>query len=905
MGKKIFILLILCSISIVHKGQIIADHTIVDRYDDIPQYYIDEIKKMWVSYAGESHAIGIRDGMDLLEILDPTYQVTTIESGEPTAYSTQYLRFNGATWGDFTYNDRWRHQYGEEDWWTNATALSRTKAGITYVHNYGLELTAFGFAWCYDDSQTGSISASVDPVYGCHWYGRSLESPSGSGNWGLDAADNAITGNAVSLDTYLSATQEYIDYCKAQGYNTKIFFSTGPVEPTYYKGEAGYQASLKHQRIRDYVLADPTRILFDYADILCYDDGSNVMATDTWNGRTYPVITITNYGDASIGHIGEAGVIRIAKAMWWMLARIAGWDGGADIPSGTWLGLTTDWHDDANWPLLIPTITTDVIISASASNQPYIFDSPTAICKNLTINTGASLTIEAGQTLTVNGNLSNSGTLNLESEFSDEEPVGLTVNGSLIVIGSSTGNVTYKRLLRPKTTGGDRHFFSSPVGSQLISGFTAANNSDISQVGSVYQIWEWNEVTGTWPIVSAGNFIPGKGYNLSQSTGGDGLFAFTGSVVKSAAFTATSPYLSGYVARATAYDYGLNNPNPIWATPRSWTNYGGGGWNLMGNPFTSAMEVAVFISTNAGKFDPYYEALYIYDGVNDKYEYAAASIPGFPQSGSLGSVVQAGQGFFVLALYNNIVFNFNSTMQVHNSTVALLKSAAVEEPWPGLQLKVNYGSNEGITSIVYNSEMTAGLDPGYDVGQFSAGPDVEIYTALVLKENSVNFARQALPVTDCDKIIVPVGIDSEKGGEVTFSAYSVPLASYKFWLEDLKTGIFTDLSSNSYTATLPANTFGTGRFFIYASTNIPTAVTEPPEAPEIRVWTYNDKVIIKGFVSEKATCEVYDLQGQKVLISRLTDGELNIVDLVSISRGVFLVRVVDGMKVFTRKIALL
>ncbi len=79
-----------------------------------------------------------------------------------------------------------------------------------------------------------------------------------------------------------------------------------------------------------------------------------------------------------------------------------------------------------------------------------------------------------------------------------------------------------------------------------------------------------------------------------------------------------------------------------------------------------------------------------------------------------------------------------------------------------MQLKVKYGSNENLTTIVYNSEMTTGLDPGYDVGQFSAGPDVEIYTTLVAKDNSVNFARQALPLTDCDKNIVPVGIDSKK-----------------------------------------------------------------------------------------------------------------------------------------------
>ncbi len=75
--------------------------------------------------------------------------------------------------------------------------------------------------------------------------------------------------------------------------------------------------------------------------------------------------------------------------MWWMLARMAGWDGGTDIPSGTWLGLTTDWNDDVNWPAEIPTTTTDVIISSSVSKQPFVFDTPTAICNNLTIEIGS------------------------------------------------------------------------------------------------------------------------------------------------------------------------------------------------------------------------------------------------------------------------------------------------------------------------------------------------------------------------------------------------------------------------------------------------------------------------------------------------------------------------------------
>ena len=324
--KKIALFVLSIFFSATSFSQIIADHTVVDRYDDIPQRWIDSVKKMFVVYPGESHAAALPVALNQLETLDSRFQVITRTSGTPYSYREDELRFSGATWGDLTRTTGWIYNYGEEDWFTNSTAIARTKAGITYCNTNNLQLAAIGFGWCYDDSHTSNVSATVDPVYGCRWYGRSYEGPEGNRCWGLDASDKTITGNSVCLDTYLSATQEYIDYCLAQGYRTKVYFTTGPVEPTYYKGEAGYQASLKHQRIRDYVNADPTRILFDYADILCYDNDGK-LSTNIWNGHIFPVITPTNYGDASIGHIGEQGALRLAKAMWWMLARIAGWDG--------------------------------------------------------------------------------------------------------------------------------------------------------------------------------------------------------------------------------------------------------------------------------------------------------------------------------------------------------------------------------------------------------------------------------------------------------------------------------------------------------------------------------------------------------------------------------------------------
>ena len=78
--------------------------------------------------------------------------------------------------------------------------------------------------------------------------------------------------------------------------------------------------------------------------------------------------------------------------------------------------------------------------------------------------------------------------------------------------------------------------------------------------------------------------------------------------------------------------------------------YGGGGWNLLGNPFTSAMRVDEFITANASQFDPYYVALYIFDGTNFRY---IGNTTGWPNATEMDvDHIQAGQGF-VLARNNN------------------------------------------------------------------------------------------------------------------------------------------------------------------------------------------------------------------------------------------------------------
>lgn len=322
---------------------LVADHQAVAQYASIPQQYLDSVRTWWATVPGESHSSGYRIGLAMLESLDPDCAVDIRESGTPDSLPAGALRFSRATWGDLGAATGWRYGYGEEDWYTSQTARARTAAGIRYCNTHGRPLHATGFGWCWDMTWQNGPGGTRDPVHQVRWAGSSEGGPQGNLRWGLDAADSALTGNGVCMDTYLSATQSLADSCAANGWPTVVFFTTGPVDGND-NSENGYQREVKHQYLRDYVLQDTARVLFDYADILCWSDSGDQHIA-AWNDggtpRYYPQIHADNMLDTNGSyvedgdHIGQRGAIRLAKAMWWMLARLAGWDG---TPAGVAAG---------------------------------------------------------------------------------------------------------------------------------------------------------------------------------------------------------------------------------------------------------------------------------------------------------------------------------------------------------------------------------------------------------------------------------------------------------------------------------------------------------------------------------------------------------------------------------------
>ena len=114
-------------------------------------------------------------------------------------------------------------------------------------------------------------------------------------------------------------------------------------------------------------------------------------------------------------------------------------------PVNTWLGITVDWFTPSNWCSGgVPVSTTDVNIPSGTPNQPAI-SAAGAVCHSITISTGASLTINGNNVLSVSGDWTNNGTLNANSST-----VSFTANTA--ITQTLTGNTTFFNISKPNAS---------------------------------------------------------------------------------------------------------------------------------------------------------------------------------------------------------------------------------------------------------------------------------------------------------------------------------------------------------------------------------------------------------------------------------------------------------------------
>jgi len=116
----------------------------------------------------------------------------------------------------------------------------------------------------------------------------------------------------------------------------------------------------------------------------------------------------------------------------------------ASAPNLTWTGASnTDWNTSANWGgCAIPDCTKDIVIFSGPANQPVIPTGTTINCRNITIQAGASLTLQGTAQLNVCGDFTNNGTFTAASTST----VNFQGSGTQNINGVNSGTNSFGNL---------------------------------------------------------------------------------------------------------------------------------------------------------------------------------------------------------------------------------------------------------------------------------------------------------------------------------------------------------------------------------------------------------------------------------------------------------------------------
>ena len=494
---------------------------------------------------------------------------------------------------------------------------------------------------------------------------------------------------------------------------------------------------------------------------------------------------------------------------------------------------------------------------------------PTAAAA-VTVNVGTTLNINDNASLDIKNNLSNNGTLTLQSVSNAYSSIVVPS-----VIGSGTFN--YNRHVNgPAVAGsGGNDLISAPFTGQTFGVF-ASNNTNIvtgPNVGDTRRLFgPFDKSIGQYVVydivTNAGTTLDaGVGYRAA-STGG-GTFTFTG------------------VMNTGSVDTPISISGPQFAI-----------WNLIGNPYPSYIKLSDFLATNSSKFNASRAGVYGYTGTSNSYEiwnsaYALANP---------NAMMTPGQGFLVASNMASVNVNFTSAMRSTGSSDDFI--AGRNAPIAYMQIKANISSKDYTTDFYFTDVASRGLNPGFDSGVFGSGAgSSSIYSRLVQENTGVDMGIQSIAYADLNSdVSIPLGINVPQGQQVTVSMINTRLPDgVEVYLEDALANTFTLLNNSDYIFTPTTNLNNAGRFFLRFNSN--TLSTETTDLDRLQIYTLNQTLFVNGLLNAATTVTLFDIQGRKVLTTELKSGSTNnTLDVSNMSSGVYIVKLNNTTQQKTQRV---
>ena len=483
-----------------------------------------------------------------------------------------------------------------------------------------------------------------------------------------------------------------------------------------------------------------------------------------------------------------------------------------------WEGSTdTDWNNATNWSGNTVPTPTDNIVLDDHTNSPFIGVNSTANCNNLIINPGATLTIQSDVTNT----------------------------GSLIVSGtaSSTGTVIAQR----NTTAGQWHSISSPLGGATVNSLYLNGSPDV-------WLKDHDEATNAYTYIT----------DLNEPLGDmKGFFAWVGG---------SNPQTFDIVGDIRVGEVGSDN-NMVRSVSGS-----NGGWNFVGNPFTSAIDwnaASGWTKTNIGG------TIYTYNSPN------WATWNGSTGTNEGSQYIASGQGFFVNVNEGSSTgtLKMDNDVQVHNTAPFLKEKVVTPDNLIRLEVSANSFSDE--TIIELDKDFTEGFDSDFDAHKlFSFNTDAPQIFSTANELMAVN----GLPLSTYQ---VPIDVRGAQDLEMTISL-TENQGFDAVYLVDHFTGRQTNLTAEDYSFIY--NQSVTDRFTVYFTT---VTGIDDLEKEFFKIYTYHKEIRVIIPEGQQTEIFVYNLTGQ---ITHQIAGHPGMNEIQVSTTGYYVVRAVSNSIVSIKKV---
>jgi hypothetical protein len=536
----------------------------------------------------------------------------------------------------------------------------------------------------------------------------------------------------------------------------------------------------------------------------------------------------------------------------------------------------TVWTEKG-WSQGAPTANTEAVIAYEYNTR----SSGDITAKALYINSGASVNVATGTTVSITENLANNA---LESNFVVEN------NGALVQTNENLNTGSGIRVI--KNTNPlfrlDYTMWSSPVAGQTFGDFSpqTASNRFYEYKYAPNNQNEFKEAFFTIGATAA--FLPAKSYlvRMPNANGAEGYNAGNTPIAFVGTFSGEAN--NGTITTALSTD--------------------GNKYTAIGNPYASPINLSDFYAANANVIENG-SGLYMWRKKNNSNasSYAVLNLAGFVANDAVGGgdeqkelftsgnsntwMLSQGQGFIVktsaTAGANPFVTFNNSMRRPANGNVGFLR-AADATPVSRLWLNIT-GDNAAFsqTAIAYVDGATKGLDYGYDAKQFATDNAIAIYSKAANSSLSIQ-ARPAFDATD----VVTMGYVANHAGTFTLALDHVDgvfSADQEIYLKDNELGVTKSLKEGTYTFSTDAGTFEKRFEVVYARTSLD--INNPELTPtNVVVFKQGNNINITG--SEQIIAvTVYDVRGRKLSSQENINATQTLINGLTVQQQVLIIEV--------------